>query len=53
MIKPALYQESGDVHEIAFYEFMTSTGSFTLASHNEHNGYYGGTSIDIVPHVLA
>lgn len=30
------------VHEVQFLEVKTSKGSFTVASHNEHNGYYGG-----------
>lgn len=34
--------EYGDVHEVQFLEVTTSKGSFQMASHNEHNGYYGG-----------
>ena len=34
--------EWGQVHEVQFLEVRTSKGSFTMASHNEHNGYYGG-----------
>lgn len=30
------------VHEIQFLEVQTDRGVFTMASHNEHNGYYGG-----------
>ena len=30
------------VHEVEFLEVMTSKGHFTMVSHNEHNGYYGG-----------
>lgn len=29
-------------HEVEFLEVQTDRGSFTMASHNEHNGYYGG-----------
>lgn len=29
-------------HEVQFLIVNTSIGSFTMASHNEHNGYYGG-----------
>jgi len=29
-------------HEVAFLVVKTSKGSFTMATHNEHNGYYGG-----------
>ena len=29
-------------HEVQFLEVQTDRGVFTMASHNEHNGYYGG-----------
>ena len=29
-------------HEVAFLVVMTSLGAFTVETHNEHNGYYGG-----------
>jgi hypothetical protein len=32
-------------HEVQFLELMTSKGALTMASHNEHNGYYGGFAI--------
>lgn len=31
-----------DEHEVQFLELKTTKGSLTMASHNEHNGYYGG-----------
>lgn len=34
--------EYGEMHEIQFLVVGTSKGEFTMASHNEHNGYYGG-----------
>ncbi len=34
--------EYGEVHERLFLDLLTSIGVFTLVSHNEHNGYYGG-----------
>lgn len=37
--------ESYDVHEIQFLNIKTSVGDINIASHNEHNGYYGGFSI--------
>lgn len=37
--------EYGDVHEVAFLIITTDKGAFTMATHNEHNGYYGGFSI--------
>lgn len=32
-------------HEVQFLLLNTSTGPVTFASHNEHNGYYGGFAI--------
>lgn len=32
-------------HEVQFLEVKTDRGVFTMANHNEHNGYYGGFSI--------
>ncbi|MET7242943.1 hypothetical protein ABZT49_06200 [Methylobacterium sp. EM32] len=41
--------ETGDsddgCHEVQFFVVSTSLGTFTVASHNEHNGYYGGFDI--------
>jgi hypothetical protein len=34
--------EVHEVHEVQFLEVQTDRGVFTMASHNEHNGYYGG-----------
>lgn len=39
---PDLQDDDGDVHEVQFLEVQTDRGVFTMASHNEHNGYYGG-----------
>lgn len=46
-IKDAPDQDDGhgDVHEVQFLEIQTDRGVFTMASHNEHNGHYGGFSI--------
>lgn len=38
---PDMEDEYG-VHEVEFLEIQTDIGVFTMASHNEHNGYYGG-----------
>ena len=38
--------EYGD-HEVQFLEVQTDRGVFTMASHNEHNGYYGGFYITL------
>lgn len=34
-------------HECEFLIVETSNGSFTIANHNEHNGYYGGFGMTI------
>lgn len=36
-----------DTHEVQFLEVQTDRGVFTMASHNEHNGYYGGFSVRV------
>jgi len=38
--------DSYDVHEIQFLNIKTSVGDINIASHNEHNGYYGGFWIE-------
>ena len=38
---PSVKYEYGE-HEVQFLEVRTSKGCFTMASHNKHNGYYGG-----------
>lgn len=39
---PSVEEPYGEVHEVQFLEITTSLGAFQMASHNEHNGYYGG-----------
>lgn len=39
--------EGEDAHDIQFLEVMTSIGCFTVVTHNEHNGYYGGFCVRI------
>ena len=48
-IKQALDIEEVDIeeHEVQFLDINTSKGTFTMSTHNEHNGYYGGFSITI------
>lgn len=41
---PSIEDEYGE-HEVQFLKVKTSKGVFTIESHNEHNGYYGGFSI--------
>ena len=42
---PTLADDSDECHDIEFVEISTTKGSFVLVTHNEHNGYYGGFSI--------
>lgn len=35
-------EDDGDVTESQFLVIDTTAGSFTVASYNSHNGYYGG-----------
>lgn len=43
---PNVVMNDYEEHEVQFLEVTTSTGSFQCANHNEHNGYYGGFSIN-------
>lgn len=43
---PNEQDEYGD-HEVQFLEVQTDRGVFTMASHNEHNGYYCGFYITL------
>ena len=40
--------ESEDMHEVMFFDIVTSKGYITCTSHNEHNGYYGGVGVNLV-----
>jgi hypothetical protein len=42
---PDIEDDRGEVHEVAFLIVTTSLGAFTVETHNEHNGYYGGFAI--------
>ena len=33
------------VHQVSFLRITTDRGVFTVQTHNEHNGYYGGFAI--------
>lgn len=46
---PDIKSEYGDPHEQMFLKITTSKGVFTVVTHNEHNGYYGGIAIAIKP----
>jgi hypothetical protein len=40
----------GECHETQFVKVQTTKGSFTLCTHNVHNGYYGGFSLSAKLH---
>ena len=42
---PDIDDNSYEVHECQFLIVDTFLGSFTVANHNEHNGYYGGFNV--------
>lgn len=42
---PDREDEHGEYHEVQFLLVHTDLGTFTLETHNEHNGYYGGFSL--------
>lgn len=42
---PTTEDEYGEAHESQFLLVDTSLGTFTVTTHNEHNGYYGGFAI--------
>mgnify|MGYP001615476013 CR=1 FL=1 len=48
-VKPApdIGDSEDGAHEVEFLEIQTSKGVFTMVSHNEHNGYYGGFGLTI------
>jgi hypothetical protein len=40
-------QDEYEQHDVAFLEIATDTDSITFCTHVEHNGYYGGFSLNI------
>ena len=44
---PDIDDDNGRYHEVQFLEIMTSYGAITMSMHNEHNGYYGGISLNV------
>lgn len=44
---PNIPDERGEDHEVQFLVIRTTKGNITFSSHVEHNGYYGGFSIQI------
>lgn len=45
---PELTDGVDDCHDTQFLIVTTAKGAFTIVSHNEHNGYYGGFDIDVM-----
>ena len=43
---PERSDDCGEVHETQFLDVTTDRGLFQCCTHNEHNGYYGGFSIE-------
>lgn len=41
-------EEAYEVHEVQFLDIQTTKGLIQCATHNEHNGYYGGFSLEVV-----
>jgi hypothetical protein len=39
-------EEGSGFHEIEFLVITTTIGAITVATHNEHNGYYGGFALN-------
>lgn len=44
---PNIEDEYGGDHEVNFMEVKTDQAIVTFASHNEHNGYYGGICLSL------
>lgn len=42
-------EDTYGAHEVQFLEVKTGKGVFTMATHNEHNGYYGGFYVRCEP----
>lgn len=46
-IRPAPdIEDGGECHEVEFLVLITDRGNITFSNHNEHNGYYGGFSVE-------
>ncbi len=44
---PDTEDEWGGCHEQVFVDVITTEGTVTFTTHNEHNGYYGGFGLTI------
>lgn len=45
---PTTTTSDGDEHEVQFLAVHTDKGIFKVATHNEHNGYYGGFDLKVL-----
>lgn len=43
---PSVEDPHGEPHDVAFLHVDTDRGTFTVSAHVEHNGFYGGFSIE-------
>jgi hypothetical protein len=44
---PDVGEDDYGCHEVQFVAVQTTKGCFTLCTHNEHNGYYGGFGLKV------
>lgn len=44
---PSSTDGTSDAHDVQFLAIQTDRGEFVMSSHNEHNGYYGGFSVEV------
>ncbi|RYD64901.1 MAG: hypothetical protein EOP83_08645 [Verrucomicrobiaceae bacterium] len=42
-------EDDNECHDVEFMIVTTNLGSFTIASHNLHNGYYSGFDVVVKP----
>lgn len=42
-------EEGGECHDTMFVDIVADGAWITLCTHNEHNGWYGGFSIELTP----
>jgi len=42
---PPIADDDNECHDVQFLVVTTDKGAITCSTHNEHNGYYGGFSI--------
>jgi hypothetical protein len=47
---PEVGEDDYGCHDTRFVKVQTTKGSFTICTHNEHNGYYGGFSLRVKLH---